>query len=72
LRTSGKLSLVGDDEYISGRRERQHPIHGLMEKRAFAGQREQMDGPNTRTTQSSSQFKYNSLVILKVALVYIK
>ena len=39
-----QLRLVGDDENIFGRHQRQHAVHGLLQKRTFAEQREQLLG----------------------------
>ena len=39
-----QLRLVGDDENVFGRHQRQHAVNGLLEKRAFAEQREQLLG----------------------------
>jgi len=40
----GDLRGVGDDENVFHRHQRQHTVHGLLEKGALAEQREQLFG----------------------------
>ena len=39
-----QLRLVGDDENVFGRHQRQNAVNSLLEKRAFAKQHEQLLG----------------------------
>ena len=39
-----RLDLVGDDEDVLERHQRQHAVHGLLQERAVAEQRDQLLG----------------------------